>query len=187
VQGEEESVGVGEPAEAIEGDAVLAVRFTGDAARVAGDQRDEEELDRPLRGDAVVVVSGEEVRYPDGERRRDRDAQAEREAAREAGDDDRGDQRKDERRIPVARRHAREDGERDLEQDLEQARPVVVVLERLGGPVDREAGDHTAERDRRPVAALEVERGQHDADTRRTPADADDRRPEREQAVAGVG
>ena len=49
VEREEQGVGVGEPAEAVEGERVLAVGLAGDAAGVAGDQRDEQQLDRPLR------------------------------------------------------------------------------------------------------------------------------------------
>ena len=57
VEAEEELVGVGEAAHAVEGLGVAVVGIARDPPGVAGDDADEDELDAPLDRDAGVACS----------------------------------------------------------------------------------------------------------------------------------
>ena len=97
MQLEEQGVGVGEPAEAVHRQALALIGLTGDPAGVAGDERDEEHLHRPLDGGAGVVVEKAGSRAHGMLTARidtHGDADAEAEPAGEAGDGDGGEQRR---------------------------------------------------------------------------------------------
>ena len=86
VQLVEQRVGVGQATQAVERQDLSSVGLAGDAAGVAGDERDEQDLHRPLHGRAqVVLVEGglERPREADRDDRDDGDAQAEAEPAGE--------------------------------------------------------------------------------------------------------
>ena len=55
VEREQQRVGVGQPAQPVEGERVLPVGLAGDPPGVPGDERDEQELARPLDARAEVV------------------------------------------------------------------------------------------------------------------------------------
>ena len=62
VQGVEQGVGVGEAAQAVEGEGVLAVGLAGDLPGVAGDQGDQQEHERPLGREHDAAAVGSSIR-----------------------------------------------------------------------------------------------------------------------------
>ena len=82
VQREQQRVGVGEATEAVEGQRLLTVGLARDPAGIAGDERDEHHLRRPLRGHSELRLVGAEVLGHGHGRDRDAgDEQREREPA----------------------------------------------------------------------------------------------------------
>ena len=150
VEREEQRVGFGQPAHAVDRERAAGLDLAEQAARVPGDERDEEQLDRPLRGVERGCRSSEFAREDvvgdgDAEGHREGGAHREREPPREARGHDRGEQAEDERRAPVAGAHDRPDVEGDLGEDRDDAPELaVVVVERPEGAPQRVAQQHEA-------------------------------------------
>ena len=116
VQRVEQRVGVGEAAEAVEGQRLLPLGLAEDPPGVAGDHRHQEKEERPLRRppECLVVRRGKEVGDRDGARSPESGVDGEREAPGEARGDHRGHQGEDERGLPVSGARDHDDTEGQL-------------------------------------------------------------------------
>ena len=190
MQRRQQGIGLGQAADAVEGERVAHLGFAEEAAGIAGDEGDQHQLGRPLRGVLEADTAGPRPHHPvrnaEGEGARHGQTQGEAKAAGEAGGHDGADDGEDERRVPVAGGRHGDDGEAQLAEELQEAPRVVLVVaegeERADGCIDDERRSPEAD------GALQrpPEGGDDEADDNRAPTDARDERREGRQPVSGV-